>query len=97
MCFAATVALIAGFGALDRQVWRERLPRWAMPVFTLVLSSVLAGSATAPLAAAHFNRFTDYGLVANLLTVPAMGLLIMPGAVVAALLAPIGLEVWRFG
>jgi competence protein ComEC len=91
MSFAATVALIAGFGALDRATMRERLPRWAMPVFTLVLSSVLAGVATAPLAAAHFNRFTDYGLVANVLTVPAMGLLIMPGAVIAALLAPVGL------
>ncbi len=73
MSFAATTVLIAGFGALDRAVLRERLPRWSLPVFTLVLSSVLAGLATAPLAAAHFNRFTDYGLLANLLTVPAMG------------------------
>jgi len=92
MSFAATIALIAAFGALDRQILHEKLPRWAMPVFTLVLSSVVAGLATAPLGAAHFNRFTDYGLMANLLTVPSMGLLIMPGAVVAALLAPVGLE-----
>lgn len=91
MSFAATVVLIAGFGALEGQVLRERLPRWTMPLFTLVLSSVLAGAATAPFAAAHFNRFTDYGLLANLLTVPAMGLCVMPGAVVATLLAPLGL------
>ena len=92
MSFAATAVLIAGFGALDRGVLRERIPRWAMPVFALVLSSVLAGLATAPLAAAHFNRFTDYGLVANVLTVPAMGLFIMPGAVLAVLGLPVGLE-----
>jgi competence protein ComEC len=92
MSFAATAVLIAGFGMLDRGVLRERVPRWAMPVFALVLSSVLAGLATAPLAAAHFNRFTDYGLVANVLTVPAMGLFIMPGAVVAVLGLPVGLE-----
>jgi competence protein ComEC len=92
MSFAATVVLIAGFAALDRGIVRERVPRWVMPVFTLVLSSVLAGLATAPLAAAHFNRFTDYGLVANLLTVPAMGLFIMPGAVFAVLGLPVGLE-----
>jgi competence protein ComEC len=100
MSFAATTVLIAGFAGLDRAVLRERVPRWTMPVFTLLLSSVLAGLATAPLAAAHFNRFTDYGLLANLLTVPAMGLLIMPGAVVAALLAPVGLQVvgiWMMG
>lgn len=93
MSFAATVVLIAGFARLDRALLAERLPGWTMPVVALVLSSVLAGLATAPLAAAHFNRFTDYGLIANLLTVPAMGLLIMPGAVLAALLWPLGLQV----
>ena len=92
MSFAATTVLIAGFGALDQGILRERVPRWVMPVFTLVLSSILAGLATAPLAAAHFNRFTDYGLVANLLTVPAMGLFVMPGAVFAVLGLPVGLE-----
>ena len=90
LSFAATVVLIAGFGALDRQILRERLPRWLMPIFTLVLTSVLAGIATAPFAAATFNRFTDYGLLANLLTVPVMSVLMAAGAV-AALLAPIGL------
>jgi competence protein ComEC len=91
MSFAATVALIAGFGAVDRSIYRERLPRWAMPVFTLVLSSVIGGFATAPYAAAHFNRYADYGLLANLLTVPVMGAIIMPMGAVAALLAPLGL------
>jgi competence protein ComEC len=91
LSFAATVVLIAGFGALDRQILRERLPRWLMPVFTLVLTSVLAGAATAPFAAATFNRFTDYGLLANVLTVPMMSLLMAAGAM-AALLAPVGLS-----
>lgn len=90
LSFAATVALIAGFGALEGRVWRERLPRWVLPLFTLVLSSVIAGLATAPFAAAHFNRFTDYGLFANLLTVPVMSVLMAAGAM-AALLAPLGL------
>ncbi|MCF8510432.1 MAG: ComEC family competence protein [Rhodobacteraceae bacterium] len=99
LSFAATVALIAAFGGLDRRVMQERLPRWIIPAFTLVLSSVVAGIATAPFAAAHFNRFTDYGLVANLLTVPMMSLLMGAGAV-AALLAPIGLAgpaLWVMG
>jgi competence protein ComEC len=91
MSFAATIALIAGFAAMDRWIYREKLPRWALPVFTLVASSVIGGFATAPYAAAHFNRFADYGLLANLLTVPAMGAIIMPMGAVAALLAPIGL------
>ncbi|NJS40487.1 MAG: ComEC family competence protein [Rhodobacteraceae bacterium] len=91
MSFAATIALIVGFAALDGSIYRQRLPRWLMPVFTLVLSSVIGGFATAPYAAAHFNRFTDYGLLANVLTVPIMGAVIMPAGAVAALLAPLGL------
>ena len=90
LSFAATVVLIAGFGLVEQRVLREKLPRWMIPVFTLFLTSVLAGAATAPFAAAHFNRFSDYGLIANLLTVPVMSLLMAAGAV-AALLAPIGL------
>ena len=91
MSFAATIALIVGFAALDGSIYRERVPRWLMPVFTLVLSSVIGGFSTAPYAAAHFNRFTDYGLLANILTVPVMGAIIMPAGALAALLAPFGL------
>ncbi len=99
LSFAATVVLIAGFHQLDARILSTRLPRWLMAAYVLVLSSVLAGAATAPYAAAHFNRFTNYGLVANLLTGPAMSLLMAAGAV-AALLAPLGLAfpaLWLMG
>lgn len=91
MSFAATVALIAGFRAVDRRVVKGALPGWAIPAFTLVLSSVIGGFATAPYAAATFNRFAGYGLIANLLTVPVMGAVVMPAGAIAALLAPFGL------
>lgn len=90
LSFAATVVLIGGYHVIDRQILAEKLPNWMMPVYAVVLTSVLAGIATAPYAAAHFNRFTDYGLLANLLTAPAMSLLMAAGAVVA-ILAPLGL------
>lgn len=100
MSFAATTALIAGFGALEAGMFRGRIPPWVMPVFTLVLSSALAGVATAPYGAAHFNRIADFGFVANLLTVPVMGAVVMPAGALAALLAPIGLAdlpLWVMG
>ncbi len=90
MSFAATVALVAGFEA-----WRareRRLPRLARPIAALLLSSLIAGTATAPFAAAHFNQIPHYGLLANTLAVPVMGMLVMPAAVLAALLAPFGLH-----
>jgi len=90
MSFAATTGLVAIFGVL-RKMNGPRLPRWSRPVTAVVISSGVAGLATAPFAAAHFNRFTDFGLLANLLSVPLMGLVVMPGAVLAAILAPFGL------
>lgn len=99
LSYAATVVLIAGFQALDGRKVAKRYPAWAMALYIMVLSSVLAGAATAPFAAAHFNRFTDYGLLANLLTGPAM-LLLMGAGAVAALLAPLGLAapaLWVMG
>ncbi|PRX38209.1 competence protein ComEC [Meinhardsimonia xiamenensis] len=90
MSFAATAALVGVFAALrDWERWAPR--RWARGVLAVVISSAVAGLATAPVAAAHFNRISDYGLVANLLSVPLMGLVVIPGAVLAALLAPLGL------
>ncbi|MBV7379299.1 ComEC family competence protein [Maritimibacter sp. DP4N28-5] len=90
MSFAATTALVAVFGAL-RDFQGARLPRWARPVFAVFLSSLVAGLATAPFAAAIFNRVAHYGLIANVLAVPVMGTLVMPLAVLAALLSPLGL------
>ena len=89
LSFAATIALIAGFA--PSQNWlKARMPGWTIPPLMLIMTSLLAGLATAPFAAATFNRFTDYGLLANLMTVPVMSLL-MGAGVVAALLAPFGL------
>ncbi len=91
MSFAATTALVAVFGWI-RGRWPGWLPRRLRPVAAVVMSSAVAGLATAPVAAAFFNRIADYGLLANLLAVPLMGLVVMPGAVVAAVLWPLGLE-----
>lgn len=92
MSFAASTALVAGFGAL--RDWPEgawRPPRRLRPVLAVVLSSAVAGAATAPVAAAHFNQVAQFGLLANLLTVPLMGVLVIPAAVIAGVLAPFGL------
>ncbi len=91
MSFAATTALVVVFGAMRRTEW-PNLPNWLKPVGAVFVSSLVAGLATAPIAAFHFNQIAQYGLIANLLSVPLMGTVVMPAAVLAALLAPIGLE-----
>ncbi len=91
MSFAATTALVAVFGAL-RDYGPLPGPKWSKPVTGLLMSSAIAGFATAPIGAAHFNTISHYGLLANMLSVPMMGTIVVPAAVVAALLAPFGLE-----
>ncbi|MEL6523231.1 MAG: ComEC/Rec2 family competence protein, partial [Pseudomonadota bacterium] len=93
MSFAATIALIAVFGSLrDFPNQVIRLPKLAQGAAALLMSSAVAGAATAPFGAAHFNQIADYGLIANFLSVPIMGSVVMPSAVAAAVLAPLGLE-----
>jgi competence protein ComEC len=103
MSFAATVALVAVFQTLRkrrarmmaaRRPWaeRRRLPGWLTGLGGIALCSLVAGLATAPVAAAHFHRMAEYGLLANLLSMPLMGTVVMPGAVIAAALWPVGLE-----
>ncbi|MEY8841164.1 ComEC/Rec2 family competence protein, partial [Cribrihabitans sp. XS_ASV171] len=91
MSFAATVALVAVFGAMRDAEWRVS-QGWRGAVFGLVISSAVAGLATAPVGAANFNTLSHYGLLANLASVPLMGSVVIPAAVLAALLAPFGLD-----
>ena len=90
MSFAATTLLVAVFSGAGGR-WLSGLPAPLAWVGALALSSALAGAATAPIAAAQFNRIAEYGYLANLLAVPVMGTLVIPGAVLAACLAPLGL------
>ncbi|WP_390914444.1 ComEC/Rec2 family competence protein [Pseudosulfitobacter sp. SM2401] len=99
MSFAATAALVAVFEWIrDNQI--KLGPKWAQPVVAVVISSAVAGLATGPIGAAHFNTVAHYGLLANLLSVPLMGFLVIPAAVLALILAPFGLEavgLWLMG
>ena len=99
MSFAATTGLVAVFGWLrDRRI--PLGPGWLRPAVAVVISSFVAGAATAPVAAAHFNQIAHFGLVANLLSVPLMGVLVMPAALTAAALLPLGLHafpLWVMG
>lgn len=98
MSFAATVALIVA-NDLTRG-WGAGLPGWGRWVLMLALTSLVAGVATGPIAAAQFNRISYYGLLANMVVVPVIGTVVMPGAVLAAVLAPLGLAgpaLWVMG
>jgi competence protein ComEC len=51
---------------------------------------LVAGLATAPFSAAHFNQVSHYGLQVNILSLPVMSFLVAPSAVLAMMLMPFG-------
>lgn len=102
MSFAATLALIAGFEVIsERRRRRNAIGPAAEGTFArmamfwvggLLLTSILAGLATTPFAAFHFNRTAPLSLLANLAAMPALSLLVMPAALVSVLVMPLGFE-----
>ncbi len=100
MSFAATTALVASFEFLKHQSYWQKLQfgrnRFVQPVIALIMSSFIAGAATAPFAAYHFNQIAQYGLLANLSSVPIMGMIVMPAAVLAGVLSLIGFDALPF-
>jgi competence protein ComEC len=98
LSFAAVVALIAVYEAIhDLRQRRGSGPpsgpsRVMLYLGGVALTTLVAGAATAPFAAFHFNQFAGYGLAANLVAVPITALWVMPWAVAAFVLMPIGLE-----
>lgn len=91
MSFAATTALVVTFQLLTRKGPAQTTPQWIWRAVTgTFISSAVAGLATMPIAAAHFNHISHYGLIANLAATPLMGIWIMPLAVIAVALMPLG-------
>jgi competence protein ComEC len=106
MSFAATTGLVAAWESSAGRRARHagegrgtgsRILRWGL---ALLFTSFVAGLATAPFGAMHFNRISQFGLLANLAAVPIMGFVTMPAAAAAAALTPIGLHepaLWVMG
>ncbi len=96
MSFAAVLALIAGYEALRPALMRLHGDGWWRRVLrhgaALVLTSLLAGVASAPFAAYHFGQVQAYFILANLVAVPLTAIWIMPAGLTALALMPFGLE-----
>jgi competence protein ComEC len=103
MSFGAVAALIAAWEAWrDRTVRRladdsvipgQRVLRFLWrAVFGVALTTLVAGLATAPFAAYHFERVASYSLLGNLLAAPFVSIVIMPFGLLALAVMPFGLE-----
>jgi len=90
MSCAATIALVSVFDFITRRGWGTS--GLVLNYITgAVVSSIVAGLATAPIATIHFNQISQIGYIANLLAVPVMALIVAPAAVIALALSPLHL------
>ena len=96
MSFAAVTALIASHEFLSRLLGRESQPNPAMHVLKffgeIIASTLIASAAVAPFAAYNFHQSQQYAVLANMIAIPICNFIVMPAALVAMLLMPIGLE-----
>lgn len=97
MSFAAVTALVAvyEFSTTRRLNHTGGQSPVRRPVFYLtavLLTTLVAGAATAPFALYHFNQVALLGVLANLLAVPLTALVVMPLAILGFILMPFGQE-----
>jgi len=94
MSFSAVAALIAGYAAMRPALGtlHQGRRRIALHLASLALTSLLAGTASAPFAAYHFGQVQIYFVVANMVAVPIAAFLAMPAGLAALALMPFGLE-----
>ncbi len=92
LSFAAIVALIGCYEGVRWRPDRARRPPFVRYAGALMLTSVIAGIATAPFASFHFQQFAPLGILGNLLAVPIVGFVILPAGFVGVLMIPFGLE-----
>lgn len=98
MSFAATLALIAGYGQWQKRPSeapvRARGPlRWLWVAASgIALTALIGGLSTTPFAIHHFSRVAGYGLLGNLLAMPVVGLVVMPAGLLSLLAMPLNLH-----
>lgn len=97
MSFAAVTALIILYDRLRPllSAWHREAgfgQRAALYFMGICLTTVTASVATAPYSIYQFQTFSPYSVLGNLLAIPVMTYFVMPAAVLACLLMPLGWE-----
>ena len=102
MSFAAVLAMVALYEKpLDNELRRGdafAMPAWAeflrRHAGSIIITSLVATAATTPFSLYHFQSFSFYGVVANMLAIPLTSFWIMPCLMLTYLTAPFSGEAW---
>lgn len=96
MSFAASIALVTSFNLSSiffNISNRVGILSKALHYFIrITISTLVAGIATSPFIIYHFNQFSTYSVLSNLIAIPLADFIIMPAGIIAMLLMPFSLE-----
>lgn len=94
LSFAAVIALVGAYENFRSERIRDAsllAHAWAYGK-GVVITSLVAGAATLVFSVYHFQQTSPLGVLGNLATLPLVGFVMMPAALIAVLLMPLGLE-----
>ncbi|VAV96209.1 DNA internalization-related competence protein ComEC/Rec2 [hydrothermal vent metagenome] len=104
MSFSASLALIAVYQYAGKWFSNRRntnnidgpiirtLQKMSLFFMGILLTSLIAGIATAPFASWHFHKIAVYSLLGNLLAMPVFSIVVMPFLFMGFCLMPFGFE-----
>ncbi len=94
LSFAAVIALVGIWELVRPPEGKDQslVIRFANYLGGIVATSVVAGLATVLFSVYHFQQTSPLGVLGNLFSLPLVGFVMMPAALVATLLMPLGLE-----
>ena len=87
LSFVATYALIIAYRRIAKLNSFMRanewglLPRILIYVGNIIISSLVAGTATAPLVLFHFGLFSSYSVLTNVIVLPILSFVVMPSLI----------------
>jgi competence protein ComEC len=91
MSFSAVICLISGYEWLSKR--REPARGWLSRIWRYIagvmMTSIIAGVATAPFAIYHFQHVAAFGLIANMIAVPLAAFWVIPAGLIALVLYPL--------
>ncbi|AIF81910.1 ComEC/Rec2 family protein [endosymbiont of Acanthamoeba sp. UWC8] len=95
MSFVASLALISSFGFFNKFLIKNSDKRY-IKLFnyfiSIIFSTLIAGLATAPFIVYHFNQFSPYSVLTNLIAIPINDFWVMPFGLLSLILMPLGAE-----
>ncbi len=96
MSFAAVTGLVAFYDYFRPQLqglYREAgvIRKVALYILGIAVTTIIAGTSTALFGIYHFQAWSLYSTLANILAMPVVGMIVMPAAVLSYVLMPFGL------